>query len=123
MFLKASVHHLLFLYISTGMGCSGVHELVSGFEPTAHSQLFCQVAVVRGTMSLWPTGAQYFWDSCEEGMERAVHPLPLVEFVLPLQSAEEFLSESTYGTSIQEQFVCLWKGPKGTKRHLFSKHS
>lgn len=63
--------------------------------------------VVRGTVSLWLSGAQYFWDSCEEGMERA----------------ETFLSESTYGTSFQEQLVCLWKGPKGTKRLLFSKHS
>lgn len=78
---------------------------------------------MRGTVVLWPPGTQYFWESCEEGMERAVHPLPLVELVLPLQAAEAFLSESTYGASFQGQLVCLWKGPKGTKRHLFSKHS
>lgn len=79
----------------------------------------CQVAVVRGAVSLWPPRAQYFWAGCEEGMERAVHPLPLVEFVLPLQSAETFLSESTYGTSFQEQLVCLWKGPKAPKGAYF----
>lgn len=65
----------------------------------------------------------YFCSGCEEGTERAGHPLPLLEFILPLQSPETFLSERTYGTSFREQFVCLWNGPKGAKRHLFSKHS
>lgn len=68
-------------------------------------------------MSLWPLDAQW----CISGVDakrgqRALHPQPLVEFMLPLQLAETVLSETAYSTFRSKLFAFgkAQKAPKGT---------